>query len=151
MGNIFDRIRKKVLSVVKPGFSAKAPHIDNLIALGVMLWKVAHADKKFLPTELEKIEEALHTYASIDSEDMSIVVRAIQEAALDHEDFDDLVAELNEELTLEVKKDVIGNLFRVAWGDNELDGAEDQCITNIAQKWALSVNEIKEIRNKARK
>ncbi len=139
MSGFFDNFRQKVILAVcseKREDLKKEPSssddIDNLIALGVLLWVVAQADEKFLPEEKAKIEEVLNVYGKISQEDMPIVLRAIEEASIDRIDLYAFTSEVGEDLSYKTKIGILENLFRVACVDQDLDHEEHEMIRKIS-------------------
>lgn len=134
MLGIFNSLRKKVVDAVSEGDTdvSDEKKVDNLISLGVLLWAVAEADDKFLPEEEESIAEILKTYGHIRKEDMSIVLRAIEEASLERVDFYKFTSEVSKDLEYDAKVEIIEDLFRVACSDKDLDNEEYEMIRKIS-------------------
>ncbi len=139
MTGFLDNFRQKVILAVYPeqqeDSQMKPPEndaVDNLIALGVLLWVVAEADEKFLPEEKTQVEEALKAYGKISNEDMPIVLRAIKEASLDRIDLYAFTSEVGNNLSFTTKIGIIENLFRVACVDQDLANEEHEMIRNIS-------------------
>jgi len=139
MPGFLNNLRKKVISAVCSGEqegSENVPKsndtIDNLIALGVLLWEVAQADEKFLPEEKTKVEEVLSAYGKVSEKDMPIVLRAIEEASIDRIDLYAFTSEVDQGLSFEAKMGVLENLFRVACADQDLDHEEHEMIRKIS-------------------
>lgn len=139
MGKFFEAFREKIMSLVASGGTSdvqaeagKNESIDNLIALGVLLWVVADADEAFLPEERDKIKEILQSYGKISEEDMPIVLRAIEEAAISRIDLYAFTSEVGENLSFAVKLGIIENLFRVACSDGEMADEEHEAIRKIS-------------------
>jgi len=139
MPGLFESFRQKVVSAVGPG-EAEGPEqasrpkdiIDNLIALGVLLWVVAEADAKFLPEEQSKVEEILSTYGKVSEEDMPIVLRAIKEASIERIDLYAFTSEVGGGLSFKTRTGILENLFRVACVDRDLDHEEHEMIRKIS-------------------
>jgi len=139
MGEFLDAFREKIMALISPNEATdvqagpdKTDGIDNLIALGVLLWVVAEADETFLPEEKEKVKEVLQLYGKISEEDMPIVLRAVEEAAISRIDLYAFTSEVGENLSFTVKVGIIENLFRVACSDGEVANAEHEAIRKIA-------------------
>jgi uncharacterized tellurite resistance protein B-like protein len=139
MSGLFTIFRQSVIERVYPQgpeVGAEASHtddaIDNLIAMGVLLWVVAQADEKFLPEEQGKIEEVLKSYGEVSDEDMPIVLRAIEEAAISRIDLYAFTSEVGGNLSFKVKAGIIENLFRVACIDKDLAHEEQEAIRKIS-------------------
>ena len=139
MASLFESFRQKIISAVRPDIqgdsadaSASKDTIDNLIALGVLLWVVAEADEKFLPEEKAKVEEVLTAYGKISKEDMPIVLRAVNEASIERIDLYAFTREVGKGLSFDVKIGILENLFRVACVDQELDNEEHEVIRKIS-------------------
>jgi len=114
MSGIFDKFRKDVISSVwkKEEEAMKLDHeVDDLIALGVLLWEVAQADDQFLPEEKDKLSEVLQKYGNVRDADMNIVLRSIEEASIQKIDLHTFTSEINKDLVREVKIEILENLF----------------------------------------
>ena len=116
MPSFFDDFRQKVVSAVFPSEQENSKDvlqstdtIDNLIALGVLLWEVAQADEKFLPEEKTKVEEVLNVYGKITEKDMPIVLRAIKEASIDRIDLHAFTREVGQNLSFEARIGILEN------------------------------------------
>lgn len=139
MLSFFKDFRRKIVLAVCPeeqegsgNASRSKDEIDNLIALGVLLWVVAQADEKFLPEEKSKIEEVLGAYSKVSKEDMPIVLRAIEEASIDRIDLHAFTSEVGQNLRFETRVGIIESLFRVACVDQDLDHEEHEMIRKIS-------------------
>jgi len=139
MPNFFDHFRQKVISTVYPqdrehseNITQSRDQVDNLIALGVLLWVVAQADEKFLPEEEAKIKEVLRMYGKVSEKDMPIVLRAIKEASISRIDLHSFTKEVSQGLTYQFKVDILENLFRIACVDQDLDHEEHEMIRKIS-------------------
>jgi len=143
MGNIFETFKEKVVSSVTNGDyqPGEDKDVNNLIALGVLLWEVAQADEKFLPNEEEEIKNVLLKFEDIKKEDMPIVLRAIQEASLEKIDLYSFTREVTKDLQREDKIFILENLFRVACVDQDLDEREHEIIRKIANLFRLDHKE----------
>ncbi len=134
MAGFLDQFRKNVISSVwkdKPD-EPKVKDIDDKIALGVLLWVVAEADKRFLPEEEEKIKEVLVSYSKISDEDITTVLTSIKEAAKERIDLHRFTREISKNLPYDTRISVIENLFRVACVDKDLDNNELETIRKIS-------------------
>lgn len=138
---IFEQFKKTVLSAFSQQEISKSESdhkVDNLIALGVLLWVVAEADDQFLSKEKEKIEEILRTHSRISKEDMPIVLRAIEEAAvtrIDIHSFTRSICDGIEDDRSKVK--ILESLFRVACADGELHNDELETIRKISNLFQI--------------
>jgi len=132
LNQIKDRIFSSVQPEAVPNIEKDKEKVDNLISLGVLLWVVAEADKKFLPEETAEIQQILCAYGNISDEDISIVLRAVREAALDRIDLFSFTKEISPGLAYKAKVGIIENLFRVACADRQLDHSEHEMIRKIS-------------------
>ena len=139
MSSFLNDFRQKIISVIHPqehedvgADSQTTDTIDNLIALGVLLWVVAQADEKFLPEEKAKIEDVLSSYGEISEKDMPIVLRAVEEASISRIDLYAFTSEVGGNLSFEAKIGIIENLFRIACIDQDLDYEEQEAIRKIS-------------------
>jgi len=136
MPNIFNNFRQKIIAAVYPQSAENTPQssdtIDNLISLGVLLWEVAQADEKFLPSEEKQIKSILKDYGKIVDEDMPIVLRAIKEASVNRIDLHTFTKEVGTNLSFAAKIDILQELFRIACADKDLDNAEHEMIRKIS-------------------
>ena len=153
MSGFLDSFRKKVTASVwkdQPD-EPTTRQIDDKIALGVLLWVVAEADKKFLPEEQQKIKEVLHSYSKISNDDMPVVLTSIKEAAKERIDLYQFTREVSSDLPYEVKVSIIENLFRVACVDKDLDNNELEIIRKISNLFNLAHKEFIESKIKIKK
>jgi uncharacterized tellurite resistance protein B-like protein len=139
MAGIFSAFRQNVISMVYPegqeasrGGSGFDSAVDNLIALGVLLWVVAEADEKFVPEEKDKVRDILSSYGEISEEDMPIVLRAVEEASISRIDLYAFTREVGGDLSFKAKVGIIENLFRVACIDQDLSHEELEAIRKIS-------------------
>ena len=139
MSDFFNNFRQNIISIIYPeghedarGESQSDDAVDNLIALGVLLWVVAQADEKFLPEEKAKIGDVLSSYGEISEEDMPIVLRAVEEASINRIDLHAFTGEVGKNLSFKAKIGIIENLFRVACIDQDLDHEEQEAIRKIS-------------------
>jgi len=63
MVGIIRRIKNKIVDIADFK-QEEEKKVNNLISLGVLMWEVAKADKKFLPVEKDKIIEILRSIAT---------------------------------------------------------------------------------------
>ena len=140
MAGFLDRFRKNVMSSAWKDTidEPKVRDIDDKIALGVLLWVVAEADKKFLPQEEVKIKELLISYSKIPNEDIPLVLATIKEAAKERIDLYTFTHEVSDNLLNNVKLSIIEDLFRVACADQELNNNELEVIRKISGLFRLS-------------
>lgn len=136
MSDLLNNFRKKIISAVFPQNSENAPKssdtVDNLISLGVLLWEVAQADEKFLPSEEARMKEVLKIHGKVTDEDMPIVLRAIKEASITRIDLHAFTKEVGQGLSLDAKINIVEDLFRVACADEDLDHEEHEMIRKIS-------------------
>ncbi len=138
MPSFFNQLRKKVMGDGHPEEQESSKEassndtVDNLIALGVLLWMVAEADEQFLPEERDKIGEVLNAYGEVSDEDMPIVLRAIEEASFGAIDLYTFTSEVGNNLAFSVKVSILENLFRIACVDRDLDHEEHEMIRKIS-------------------
>lgn len=154
MSGIFDKFRKDVISSVwkKEEEAMKLDHeVDDLIALGVLLWEVAQADDQFLPEEKDKLSEVLQKYGNVRDADMNIVLRSIEEASIQKIDLHTFTSEINKDLVREVKIEILENLFRVACCDQDLDEKEHEIIRKVANLLRLDHQEFINAKIKVKK
>jgi len=153
MTEILKRLREKVVSSVwkdeeKP---SKGADIDDKIALGVLLWNVAKADNKFLPEEKDQIEKSLNTYTDISSEDMPIVLRAIEIAVMEQIDLYKFTKEVSSDLSYKSKTHIIESLFRVACVDKDLSQEELETIRKISGLFRIEHKEFTDAKIRIKK
>ena len=144
---LFKKIQDKVLSLLgQPEQESKPQHCGNLIALGVLLWAVAEADEKFFPTEKEKIEEILSKYCHVRPEDMSIVMRAVEEASFERIDIFQFAKDAGAGLSHEERLELLQHLFGVAYLDNVLSPDEEAMIRQISGHLGLEHQEFIDVK-----
>ncbi|MCK5633232.1 TerB family tellurite resistance protein [bacterium] len=143
MFGFLEKLRKKInLEFDSQNISGERQKVvDNLIALGVLLWIVAQADEKFMPDEKEKIKEVLRSYEEISADDMPIVLRAIEEASINRIDLYAFTSEVKNGISRGSKIKIIESLFRVACIDNDLDNKECEMIRQISGLFMLDHDE----------
>lgn len=137
-----ESLRKKI----DPNYKPEEVHpehceVNNLIALGVLLWTVAESDEKFLPQEREKIVDVLKSCENISEDDMPIVLRAIEEASINKIDYHAFTSEVKKGISRGAKIAIIENLFRVACIDGDLDNDELEAIRKISGLFMLDHEE----------
>lgn len=136
-----------VLSFIKERLNVSNPQIDDSInsndkiALGVLLWVVAEADGKFEIFEIDKIKEILKNYSKITPVEMSTVLESIKIANQEKIDLFSFTHEVAEGLTRDQKKEIIANLFRVGFADDDLDQNEHEVIRKISDLFRLDHRE----------
>lgn len=153
MAGFLDQFRKNVISSVwkdKPD-EPKVKDIDDKIALGVLLWVVAEADKKFLPEEREKIKEILVSYGKISDEDITTVLASVKEAARERIDLHRFTREVSKNLPYDIKMSIIENLFRVACIDKDLDNNELETIRKISGLFHITHKDFIDVKIKIKK
>jgi len=140
MSGFLDKFRKKVTALVWKDTpdEPQVKDVDDKIALGVLLWVVACADKKFLPQEEEKIKEILASYALVPQEDIPYVMSSIQTAEKERIDLYRFTSLVSEDLKYEVKLSIVEILFRVACADAQLDDKELEVIRKISGLFNIS-------------
>jgi uncharacterized tellurite resistance protein B-like protein len=134
MAGFLDKFRSNVVASVWKDKNdiPEIKDIDDKIALGALLWIVAEADEKFLAKEDEKIKEILTLHSNIPEDEIATVMASIKEAARERIDLHRFTREVGKNLSYEVRKSVIGTLFRVACCDEELDHNEIEIIRKIS-------------------
>jgi uncharacterized tellurite resistance protein B-like protein len=139
MSGIFDQFREKVFHSVWKEKSDEPQQVavDDKIALGVLLWEVAQADNKFLPEEKDKIKDVLKQYSNIPEDQVSYVMESIEIASRDKIDLHTFTREVSHDLSRDIKKDIIENLFRVACIDGDLAHEEEETIRKISGLFRL--------------
>lgn len=150
---IFDDFKEKILSSVNVAEETQQDDhkVDDLIALGVLLWEVADADDQFLPKETDKIEEILREHNEISQEDMPIVLRAIEEASVMKIDLFSFTKDVSGGIERKDKIYIVENLFRVACVDHDLDNTELETIRKISGLFGLDHQEFIECKIKVKK
>ncbi|MFC1807442.1 TerB family tellurite resistance protein [Candidatus Omnitrophota bacterium] len=131
MVEFIDKFKEQLLSKISKEEPLEEKALDNSIALGVLLWVVAEADKKFKPEELDKIKETLTSHAKVSQEEIPVVLETIKQAAQERIDiwsFTHLFTKIPDP----EKTAIIENLFRVACSDKDLDFDEIETIRRMA-------------------
>ncbi len=134
MAGFLDKFRQSVFHSVWKDQPAResSVNIDDKIALGVLLWVVAEADKRFLTEEREQVRKILQERGGISPQDMSYIMHSIEIAARERIDLFTFTSEVKQDLPYSVKKDIIECLFRVACADGELAHEEHEIIRKIS-------------------
>ena len=139
MAGFLDVFRNKITaSLRKDSEVRERKDIDDKIALGVLLWVVAEADKKFLPEEEEEIGNILREYSSIDKDQIPLVLNSVKEAARERIDLYAFTSELSLKLKYKARISIVEELFRVACADKDLDDNELETIRKISGLFHLS-------------
>jgi len=139
MAGFLDHFRRNVVaSLKKENFSlAAATEVNDKIALGVLLWMVAQADKKFLPQEKENIRKILKDYALVPETEIPLVMTSVEQAAQESIDLFTFTHEISGGLSYTKKREIVEHLFRVACVDGELAHEEHETIRKIAGLFRL--------------
>ena len=134
MSGFLDRFRNTVVQSVWKDAADAVPRVElnDKIALGVLLRVVAEADNTFLPEEESAIKRVLEDTGTISPEDMPVVLASIELAARERIDLFTFTREITQGLPYAVKKELIGNLFRVACADGDLAHEEQEVIRRIS-------------------
>lgn len=153
MSGILDQFRKKVVRSVwkEKEVKSESAALNDKIALGVLLWVVAQADKEFLPEEKSKIKDVLREYGNIPETQMPVILESIQVAEKERIDLYTFTREVNQDLSYEARKGIIENLFRVACADNDLDHEEHEVIRKISGLFQLDHKDFIEAKIKVKK
>ena len=134
MSGFLDRFRNTVVKSVWKDAPAPGPQVElnDKIALGVLLWVVAEADKTYLPEEEAAIKTILESTGTVLPEDMPVILSSIELAARERIDLFTFTREVSQDLPYAVKKGIIDNLFRVACADGDLAHEEQEVIRKIS-------------------
>ncbi|OPX28509.1 MAG: hypothetical protein B1H08_05775 [Candidatus Omnitrophica bacterium 4484_171] len=139
MAGFLDKFRNKVAAPSRQDSEIiERKDIDDKIALGVLLWVVAEADRKFLPEEEEEIGNILRKYSSIDKDQIPLVLNSVKEAARERIDLYAFTSEVSPGLEYKARISIIEELFRVACADKDLDDNELETIRKISGLFHLS-------------
>jgi len=153
MLGIFKQLKEKILPEMqtKNLEEGRVKCLNNLIALGVLLWVVAESDEHFLPDEKEKIREILKTHSDVSDEDMPIVIRAIEEASINRIDLYSFTQEASGDMDIPCKISLVEDLFRVACADRDLNEKEHEMIRKIANLFRLDHKDFIEAKIKVKR
>jgi uncharacterized tellurite resistance protein B-like protein len=153
MSGFLDSLRKKVTSTVFKD-TADQPNtydIDDRIALGVLLWEIAGEDGKILPQEETALKDILSRRIKASMQDIEVVMASIKAAAKERIDLYTFTSQIEKGLSYEVKLEVVGDLFRLACCDNDLDDAEYELIRKICGLLNVSHKDFIDIKIKVKK
>lgn len=149
---IFSDFRKKVNNSFKKEEQNQQEDLNTgLIALGVLLQIIAHADEQFLSQEHDQIVEILTQNSDLSHEEMPVVLCAIEQAEKDRIDMFSFTEEASKDLDRESKSAIIENLFRVACSDQDLDNVELELIRKISGLFRLDHEEFIDAKVKVKK
>jgi len=151
MKGILAKFKEKIISADDAYMQENQKAADNLISLGVLMWVVAQADDQFLPEETEAIVEILKKYSDISDSEMPVILRSIEEAALQRIDVHSFTSEVAKDLERPAKIEIIEHLFRVGCADNDLDEKEHDTIRLISGLFRLDHNEFISAKIKVKK
>jgi len=133
MSGFLEQLRAKVAAaVISHDGDAEPPSLDDNIALGVLLWEVAQADRKYLPEESSQIEQIVRRYGGVSDEDIPVVMASIETAARDSIDLYQFTRDVTQELSYTDRAAIVRQLFRVACSDGELAHEEEETIRKLS-------------------
>ncbi len=153
MSGFLDKFRKKIITSVFSGEpqAIQDVKVDDKIALGVLLWIVAQADKKFLPEEKGAIKNILRKHNQLSDQDLAVVLESIKTAAEERIDLYSFTHEVSQGLSRDMKIGILENIFRVACVDNDLDHEEHEIIRKISGLFRLDHKEFIDTKIKIKK
>lgn len=123
-----------------PG-STPEKNYNGCISLGVLMWVVAEADRKFLSSEKEAMEEFLAEKCHIPQTDIPVVMKSVEVAASERIDLYSFTKEASEGLDRPQKIRIVEDLFRLACVDLDLAHEEHEIIRKIADLFHLDHEE----------
>ena len=119
LGRIFDVFSGKKEAPEIP----KQERLES--ATCVLLLEVAGADNEFSPEECDRIIKTLCTRFSLSQEQAEELIEAANTRRAQSFDIWKFTNEINETCTVDEKKEIIGEVWRVIYADGSLDAHED--------------------------
>ncbi len=106
-------------------------HRRNLAAAALLI-EVARADFDFDEAEQATIEAALRDSLDVTDEEIAELVRLAHEESRDATSLHQFTRLVHETHSLEEKKALMQQLWRVAWADGRIDRYEEQILRRVA-------------------
>lgn len=106
-------------------------HRRNLAAAALLI-EVARADFDFDEEEQATIETALRASLDVTNEEVAELVRLAREESRDATSLHQFTRLVHETHSLEEKKVLMEQLWRVAWADGRIDRYEEQILRRVA-------------------
>lgn len=127
--SIWDRIRASLAPAREvPGEVAH----QLRIASGALLLEMCRADLKILPEEHESIAESIRRAFELSTEETRELLRAADEESQCAVSINIYTSLIQEYSTGRQKRDLIADLWRVAYADGELHRLEEQLVSRVA-------------------
>lgn len=109
----------------------RVEHLESLILFGVLLDRVAYADRNISEEEAQSIRRILKERSHLEDEEIDLVMAAAREAAESRPDIYSFVRELKD-LSYKERTTLVEHLFEVAFADRHLSNIELESVRQIA-------------------
>jgi len=103
------------------------------VATCVLLLEVAGADDEFSPQECERIVEILRSRFELSQEDAEGLIRVAQDRRAESFDLWKFTNMVNEACRTDEKRQIIEEIWRVIYADQQLDPHEDYLVHKLAK------------------
>ena len=120
------------------------------LASAVLMVSVVRADLESRQDEHRALERAVGRALDLHEEGAALVVRVAEEAIGRGVSFAAVLVRLQQECTLEQKRQLVESLWRIAYSDAELAGHEEYLVRKIAGQLGLSTADLVETKVRAR-
>ena len=120
------------------------------LASAVLMVSVVRADLESRQDEHRALERAVGRALDLHEEEAALVVRVAEDAVGRGVSFSAVLVRLQQECTLEQKRQLVESLWRIAFADAELAGHEEYLVRKIAGQLGLSTADLVETKVRAR-
>jgi uncharacterized tellurite resistance protein B-like protein len=103
------------------------------VAVSVLLLEVAGADSEFSAGECEKVIDLLRERFGLDQEDAEELIRVAQERREETYDLYQFTKQINECCSVSEKEQIIREIWRIIYADQNLDAHEDYLVHKLAR------------------
>ena len=120
------------------------------LASAVLMVSVVRADLESRQDEHRALERAVGRALDLHADAAALVVRVAEEAVDRGVSFAAVLVRLQQECTLDQKRELVESLWRIAFSDAELAGHEEYLVRKIAAQLGLSTADLVETKVRAR-
>ncbi|HKZ31044.1 MAG TPA: TerB family tellurite resistance protein [Vicinamibacteria bacterium] len=120
------------------------------LASAVLMVSVVRADLESRQDEHRALERAVGRALDLHEDAAALVVRVAEEALGRGVSFGAVLVRLQQECTLDQKRQLVESLWRIAFADAELAGHEEYLVRKIAGQLGLSTADLVETKVRAR-
>ncbi|MGB0956296.1 MAG: TerB family tellurite resistance protein [Panacagrimonas sp.] len=123
---MFDRLLKQLK--IEP----REPVRDHRLAVAVLLLECARADFDQSEVEIIAVRDALRQEYGLAEEELETLIGSGGAQAREAISLHDTVAQLNEQMSPDEKRQLMAMLWRVAYADDHLDPQEEHLLRRLA-------------------